>query len=101
MFKYSSTIPIKFQLTGPSAGITNLVAKIYVGKMSNGVAGTQLEAVSTSAADSGNSFRYDASGAQYIFNLSTKLTNMSQGTWQIVVELGDGVNHAMNLSTRN
>ncbi len=101
VFKYNSTIPVKFKLTGPSAGVTNLVAKITLAKMSEQTTGNIVEAVSTSAADSGNTFRYDASGAQYIFNLSTKLTGMTQGTWVIWVDLGDGVTHATVVSVRN
>ena len=101
IFKYSSTIPVKFRLTGASAGNGNLVARITVARVSSQAIGSELEAVSTSAADAGNTFRYDPTAGQYIFNLSTKLTGMTQGTWQILINLGDGVVHTVLISTRN
>jgi hypothetical protein len=37
----------------------------------------------------GNTFRYDPTSDQYIFNLATK--SLSQGDWQIHID-GDGTN---------
>jgi hypothetical protein len=98
IFKQGSTVPVKFKLLGASAGVTNLVAHVFVGKVSNSVTGTYVEAVSTANSDAGNTFRYDASGPQYIFNLSTK--SMSPGTWSVRADLGDGVNHSVGISLR-
>jgi hypothetical protein len=100
VFKLGSTIPVKFKLTNQCFG-SNLAAKIYVTQLDNNPEGTVLEAVSTSAADTGNQFRYDAAGAQYIFNLSTKLpfpttppTYWSKGDWKIRIDFyfGDPAN---------
>ena len=86
--------------SGACAGITNLSAKIYVAKVSNYVVGTETEAPSTSAADSGNTFRYDPTDNQYIFNLGTKA--LSAGTWQLRIDLGDGVaNRTVLISLRD
>ena len=82
-----STIPVKFRLTGASAAIANLAAQIYLAPISNSVVGTEIEAVSTSNADSGNTFRYDNTAGQYIFNLGTR--TLTQGTWQIRIDLQD------------
>ena len=79
VFKSGSTIPVKFRLSGASAAVTNLDARLYWTKVSNGVAGSEAEGVSTSAASEGNQFRY--SDGQYIFNLSTKLMS-GEGTYQ-------------------
>jgi hypothetical protein len=98
IFKLGSTIPVKFKLMGASGGITNATARLYCAKMSSGVAGTELEAISTSAADSGNTFRYDSTGGQYIFNLGTK--SLSEGTWQLRIDLGDGVTHTVFISLK-
>ena len=84
VFKLGSTIPVKFKLTGACAGNSNFIAKIYLAKVDNNVEGTETEAISTSAADSGNTFRYDPTSDQYIFNLATK--SLSQGTWQIRID---------------
>lgn len=48
-----------------------------------------VAATSTSAANKGNLFRYDATERQYISNLNTKL--MQVGTYQLSIDLGDGV----------
>jgi hypothetical protein len=89
IFKLGSTIPVKFRLTDACADIGSLTARIYVAKVSNNVVGTELEAVSTAAADTGNTFRYEPP-QQYIFNLATNAMGKT-GTWQIRVDLGDGV----------
>ena len=96
IFKKNSTIPVKFRLTGASAGITNLVAKLYTAKVSNGVTGTFVEADTNVAGDGGNTFRYD--GGQYIYNLSTK--SMTTGTWSLRVDLSDGVDHSVRISLK-
>ena len=87
IFKLGSTVPVKFQLRDANgAFVTTAVARIYVAQLSNGIAGTEIEAVSTAAATSGNLFRY--TGDQYIFNLGTK--SLSRGTWQIRIAIDDG-----------
>ena len=97
VFKLGSTVPVKFALTGASAAVTNAVARLYYAKVSNNVAGSDLEATSTASASSGNVFRYDATG-QYIFNWGTK--GLTVGTYQLRIDLGDGANHAVNLSLK-
>jgi len=89
IFKQGSTIPVKFKLTNACAANTTLAAKIYVAKVSDSIAGSEAEAISTSAADTGNTFRYDPTANQYIYNLATK--SLSDGTWQIRIDLLDGV----------
>ena len=81
-----------------ASGISNLVARLSVAKVSNGIEGTSVEAVSTSAADAGNMFRSDGSGGQYIFNLSTK--SLATGTWSLHTDLGDEVTHQVDVSLR-
>jgi hypothetical protein len=98
IFKLGSTVPVKFQLSGASASISDLTARLSATKVSNGVTGTEIEAASNGAANDGNLFRYDAGARQYIFNLSTK--PLSAGTWSLRAELGDGVPHAINVSLR-
>ena len=78
LFKLGSTVSVKFQLTGASAGITNAVAKLTLTKISSTLTGSDVEAISTSSATTGNLFRYDA--GQYVFNLATK--PLSAGTWR-------------------
>jgi endonuclease G len=88
VFKLGSTVPVKFRLTGASAGISTAVARVYIAKLTNNVAGTETEAVATGNSSTGNLFRYDGEG-QYIFNLNTK--GMTPGTYQLRIDTGDGV----------
>jgi alpha-tubulin suppressor-like RCC1 family protein len=97
IFKAGSTIPVKFQLTGASAAVSNAVARLYVARISSGITGTYVEAVTNGTADSGNLFRSNGPG-QYIYNLSTK--GMAAGTWNLRVDLGDGVVHQVNVSLK-
>ena len=98
IFKLGSTVPVKFQLTGASAGITNLSARLYLQRIGAGTTGTTLEAISTSNATTGNLFRYDATSGQYIFNLNTK--TLSAGTYQLRLDLGDGAVRTVNISLK-
>jgi hypothetical protein len=98
VFKLKSTVPVKFQLTGASAGITNAVATLTLAKISATATGTDIEAVSTAAATTGNTFRYDATSGQYIFNLATK--DLSTGTWRLTIDLHDGVSRTVNISLK-
>jgi HYR domain-containing protein len=98
VFKLGSTVPVKFQLTGASAGVRDLVARLYLTKVGSVADGTVLEAISTSNATTGNLFRYDATSGQYIFNLATK--TLSTGAYQLRVDLGDGVPHTVDISLR-
>lgn len=96
VFKLGRTIPVKFALTGASAGITNAAARLYVAKISDNVVGTEVEADSTAAATAGNLFRY--SDGQYIFNMSTD--GLTAGTYQLRVDTGDGVLRVVNVSLK-
>lgn len=93
IFKQGSTVPVKFSL---SSGATNVVARIYIAKVTNDIVGTEMEPISTSAADTGNLFRY--SGGIYIFNLNTK--NLTSGTYQVRADLGDGALHTVLISLK-
>lgn len=99
IFKAGSTVPVKFQLTDSNGNfISTANATIYYEKYSTQILGNDVEAVSTSAATSGNQFRYDPSASQYIFNLSTK--GLDIGTYQITIKLDDGTSHTVNISLK-
>jgi len=97
IFKLGSTIPVKFQLKDYNGNyILNAVARIFVMKLSNGPIGTEVEAISTSAATTGNLFRL--ADSQYIFNLATK--GLSTGTWQIRIMLDDETSKLVVISLK-
>jgi uncharacterized repeat protein (TIGR03803 family) len=105
IFKLGSTVPVKFKLTSPCVPIGTFTAKIFLAKITNSVLGSEVEATSTAAADTGNTFRYDASGDQYIYNLATKAftngstTPMSAGTWQIRIAQYNGNMEVVTMGT--
>jgi len=89
---------MKFALTGASAGVTNAIARLYYAKISNNVVGTDLEATSTASASTGKLFRYDVTTGQYIFNWGTK--GLTVGTYQLRIDLGDGVVRTVTISLK-
>jgi hypothetical protein len=96
VFKQGSTIPVKFTLTGASAGVKNLPATLWVRRLPT-VGGTgEAAAVSTSAATTGNLFRY--TDGQYLFNLNTK--PLAVGSYELRIDLGDGVAHTVTITLR-
>jgi len=99
IFKLGSTIPVKFQLRDAGGNyVRTAIARIYVAKISDGIVGSEMEAASTSAATTGNLFRYDSTSDQYIFNLGTK--PLSVGTWQIRILLDDETSKYVMISLR-
>jgi hypothetical protein len=91
VFRQGRTVPVKFVLTGASAGITNLTATlsvVYVGSVADGEVN---EAEATGDATSGNVFRFDPSSGQYIFNWSTR--ELAPGKYKLQIALGDGKIH--------
>src|SRR5439155_21820917 len=72
VFKAGSVVSVKFQLTGASAGRTDLVARLSYAQISNNVSGPVNEADAPGNGTSGNVFLYDSTTGQYSFNWSTK-----------------------------
>jgi alpha-tubulin suppressor-like RCC1 family protein len=99
-FKLGSTIPVKFRLADASGTyISTSNAAITVQKYSDfQPAGDPIDGSSTSGADTGNTFRYDAANNLYIFNLST--SGLSGGTWLIQAVLDDGTVKTAFISLR-
>jgi hypothetical protein len=99
-FKVGSTVPVKFTLNCGSTPITDAVVKLTVKKGDASADPGTDEAISTAASTTGNLFRYDATGGQYIFNLSTKSgylnpgasqpTAFTAGTWTLGFNFADG-----------
>ncbi len=87
-YKLGRTLPVKFQLfyAGGSPALSataNIQWQLY---SESEPVGEPFDTVSTSAADSGNTFRL--SGDTYIYNLSTEI--LSKGHYGILVDVGDG-----------
>lgn len=99
IFKAGSSVPVKFALTNSNGNyVTNAIATLSYSKTSNNISGAIMEATSTSAATSGNLFRYDTTNNQYIFNMSTK--GYSSGTYQLTITLNDGNRYFVTISLK-
>lgn len=92
-FNRNQTIPVKFQLTGVSAGIADLHATLMFAPVPNGT--DYKPATSVGKANDGNIFRYDPTADQYVFNLDAK--QLGAGTFRLKVDLGDGEEHTLDI----
>lgn len=100
IYKQGRTLPVKFQLTDANGQfVSTAVAHLFVAKIQDSIVGSDNVALSTSAADSGNTFRYDSTANQYIFNLDTG--TLTPGTWQLKAMLDDGTNHTVVISIKS
>jgi hypothetical protein len=70
VFKLGSTVPVKFNLTGASAGITDGTFYLKYAYVGAGDGQGEFESVATTTGTTGTEFRYSA--GQYIYNWSTK-----------------------------
>jgi hypothetical protein len=85
-------VAVKFNLTGASAGITNLGARLFVAPV-DGAGNVGAERPAPAAL--GNLFRFIPLIGQYLLTLDT--SGLAGGTWQLRVDLGDGVAHTARI----
>ena len=108
VFKFTSTISVKFSLSCNGVPITNAVVKLSVSKTDSTVDPGTLEAISTSAATEGNLFRF--TDTQDFFNLSTKKgylnpssttpISFTAGTWRLWALLDDGTYRSVEIQIK-
>ncbi len=99
IFNLGRTVPVKFRIAGANGNyVSTATASLTYQYITNEILGTVEEAVSTSAASEGNTFRYDSTDNLYIFNLGTE--GMSTGTYQLNINLDDGTVHTVRISLR-
>jgi hypothetical protein len=90
-FKIGSTIPVKITVTGCNGSAVNSLTPAVNLEQSDTTADTAVnEAVVSESPTNGKLMRWDASGQQYIYNLSTKLSQfgggqLAAGTWTVSV----------------
>lgn len=99
VFKLGSTVPVKFQLKDAEGSfVSSAIAKLTYVKTGSTIYSSVNEVVSTAASTTDNFFRYDTTGQQYIFNLSTK--NLSEGSYQLRITLEDGQIYTVQIGIR-
>ncbi len=90
-FKIGSSIPVKITVTGcDKAPVTTLTPQVNLVQGDTTPDVAVNEESGTEVATNGKLMRWDATGQQYIYNLSTKLSQftgaeLTQGTWTVSV----------------
>lgn len=97
-FNRGRTVPVKFALGGASAGISDLAARLYLAPITSAGVGDAIPATSTSCQDDadGNLFRYNPWRDDYELQLSTR--SLAVGRWLLIVDLGDGAEHTVEIT---
>jgi hypothetical protein len=100
VFKAGSTVPVKFQLKNSSGQVVQAAtAPVWLTPVKGGAMSMPIdETVQTVTADSGTTFRYDATAQQYIYNWKTPTPGGSY--YQIGVKLADGQVYYVNIGLR-
>jgi hypothetical protein len=100
IFKAGSTIPVKFQLKRADGTVVqSAAAPVWLAPVKGGAMSLPVdETAQTVTADSGSTFRYDATAQQYIYNWKTPSTGGSY--YQIGVKLDDGQTYYVNIGLR-
>jgi hypothetical protein len=83
IFKMGSTVPVKFNLTGASSGITDGTFYLKYAYTGIGDNNGEMESVATTTGTTGTQFRY--SEGQYIYNWSTKGVVTKPGNYELRV----------------
>ncbi|MDI1476533.1 HYR domain-containing protein [Polyangium sp. y55x31] len=95
-FKKNQTVPVRFELTGPSADISTLAAQLFVARVVGGVVGPESPAKSVNGP--GNVFQPVGPSGTYRFMLSTK--GLTPGTYRLRFDLGDEVLHTISMTIK-
>lgn len=95
IFKSRRALPVKFRLTGASASIVDLPARLVMQRLSDGLPATDEEVTSAVASARGDAFRYDAEAGQYVLDAP-----VDSGTWLARILMDDGVERSVRFSVR-
>jgi hypothetical protein len=99
IFKAGSTVPVKFQLKSSTGGLVQTAtAPIWLTPVKGvSMSAPVDETVYTASADSGTTYRWDATAQQYIYNWKT---GTGGNYWRIGVKLDDGQTYYANIGLR-
>ncbi|RNE66733.1 OmpL47-type beta-barrel domain-containing protein [Cryobacterium tepidiphilum] len=100
VFKAGSNVPVKFQLKNASGSVVQAAsAPAWVTPVKGAAMSAPVdESVYPTAADSGSTYKYDATARQYQYNWKTG--NASGNYWRIGVTLDDGQTYYVNIGLR-
>ena len=87
---HRGVVPVKFTLSYDGANTCDLVpATIALFQTAGTVVGPVTLDTFTQAADSGSSFKVDATACQYVYHLAT--ASLASGTYSVTILIGDAV----------
>jgi hypothetical protein len=99
IFKAGSTVPAKFQLKKADGTVVQAgTAPIWLTPVKGSAMSAPVdESVYTASADSGSTYRYDATAQQYVYNWKT---GTGGNYWRIGVKFDDGQTYYVNIGLR-
>jgi hypothetical protein len=99
IFKAGSTVPAKFQLKKADGTLVQAAtAPVWLTPVKGSAMTAPVdESVYTASADSGTTYRYDATAQQYIYNWKT---GTGGNYWRIGVKFDDGQTYYVNIGLR-
>jgi hypothetical protein len=100
IFRINPPVPVRFKLTGASAGITNLCAKLIVTKISNAVQGTIVVARDNDGHGHDADFFFKYKSGKKLYEYRWKTHGESPGSYRLRADLGDDVVHEVDVSLR-
>ena len=103
VFKQGSTVPAKFRVcdvNGNSIGTTGLITGFVLYQINSGTIAPIDETTDNSTNDLG--WRFDPTGQQWIFNMSTKIApaNKANQTYYFRIDLNDGTSIYFNFGLK-
>ena len=94
-WEHNVPLPVRFALTGASAGISNLAARLYVAPLdASGHLGPEQPAVKLLLG--GSLFDFVPIINQYLLTMDTR--SLGIAAWQLRADLGDGQAHAVRVT---
>jgi hypothetical protein len=99
VFKAGSTVPAKFQLKKADGTVVQGGTASWLAPVKGSAMTAQVdETVYTASADSGSTYKYDATAQQYQYNWQTGKT--AGNYWRIGVTLDDGQTYYVNIGLK-
>jgi hypothetical protein len=95
-WEHNVPLPVRFALTGASAGVHDLTARLFVARLdASGHPGAEIPAVKIPPINAGF-FDFIPIINQYLFTMDTRPQGIA--AWQLRVDLGDGVPHTVRVT---
>ena len=92
-FKLGSTIPVKFSVACDGSPVLTGVHRLQLIKYSDATTDDDpIDATPRDAATTGNEFRL--AGGVWHFNLDTRASGLTKGTWLVIATLSDASQHS-------